>query len=71
MGGQRRTTLEEGTLLEGLPRFLTVAEAATVLKVARGTLYAEIKAGTLRCVTFGRAIRIPRLELEVRLARLP
>jgi excisionase family DNA binding protein len=71
MGRQQEMAREGGTLLEGLPRFLTVAEAAEVLRVAPGTIYAECKDGTLRCVNFGRAIRIPRVELETRLARLP
>ena len=71
MPRQHHRTREDGTLLDGLPRFLTVAEVAELLRVAPGTIYAECKEGTLGCVNFGRSIRIPRIELEIRLARVP
>jgi len=43
------------------PPFLTVEEAATILRVARASAYEMVHAGTLPTVRFsGRSIRVPR-----------
>jgi excisionase family DNA binding protein len=43
--------------------FLTVEEAAKLLKLAEKTLYREIKGGNLKAHRFGRAIRLSRSDL--------
>jgi len=43
---------------------LTVDEAAEMLGVARVTLYRLMSRSLLRSVHIGRAVRIPRTELE-------
>lgn len=43
----------------GLPRFLTVEEAAEVLRLKRSTAYALIRRGQLPAVRLGRQIRVP------------
>jgi len=43
---------------------LTVADTAEVLRVSRITVYRLIWAGVLRPVYIGRAVRIPRAEVE-------
>ena len=43
---------------------LTVGEAAAVLAIGRTTLYELIATGQLATVHIGRAVRIPRSELE-------
>jgi excisionase family DNA binding protein len=48
---------------------LTVAEAAAVLAIGRTTLYELIATGQLATVHIGRAVRIPRAELEAFVAR--
>ncbi len=48
---------------------LTVAEAAVVLAIGRTTLYELIATGQLATVHIGRAVRIPRAELEAFVAR--
>lgn len=48
----------------GLPPVSTVAEAAKYLRVNPKTLYAEIAAGRIRAIRFGRSVRIPRAVLE-------
>jgi excisionase family DNA binding protein len=48
---------------------LTVADAAVVLAIGRTTLYELIATGQLATVHIGRAVRIPRAELEAFVAR--
>ncbi|MFQ5556870.1 MAG: helix-turn-helix domain-containing protein [Acidimicrobiales bacterium] len=55
---------------EGEQRLLlTVADAASVLAVGRTTLHELIATGQLATVHIGRAVRIPRAELEAFVAR--
>lgn len=42
----------------------TVSEAAELLRVSPGLLYRMIRRGGLKAVRLGRAVRIPRPELE-------
>ncbi len=48
---------------------LTVREAAVLLAVGRTTLYELIADGHLGTVHIGRAVRVPRAELEAFVAR--
>jgi excisionase family DNA binding protein len=51
---------------EDLPSFLTLDEAALVLRIARSTAYDMAAAGTLPTVKFGgRSLRVPRGALAV------
>jgi excisionase family DNA binding protein len=43
---------------------LRVAEAAEVLAISRSSLYQLVAAGEVRTVRLGRAVRIPKAELE-------
>ena len=42
----------------------TVAEVAEVLGLSKRTIYREIDEGSLRCLRFGKAIRITDSQLE-------
>jgi excisionase family DNA binding protein len=42
------------TTFEGLPPILTVREACGLLRISRGTLYAEVHAGRLPAIWLGR-----------------
>jgi excisionase family DNA binding protein len=44
--------------------FLTVAEAAVLLRISRRHLYDLVAEGTVRSVRFGRKVVIPRAALE-------
>lgn len=55
---------------EGLALLLKVPDAAVRLGIGRSTLYELLATGELRCVRIGRAVRIPRSELEQFVARL-
>ncbi|MGY1606785.1 MULTISPECIES: helix-turn-helix domain-containing protein [unclassified Geodermatophilus] len=57
-------------VLASSPLLLTPAEAATVLRIGRTTIYALMKAGDLRPVHIGRSCRLPRAELERYVDRL-
>ena len=48
---------------------LTVPEAAAVLAIGRTTLYELVGTGQLATVRIGRAVRIPRAELEAFVSR--
>ena len=48
---------------------LTVPEAVTLSSIGKGTLYQLIAEGRIKVVRLGRAIVIPRLELDAFLAR--
>ena len=46
------------------PLLLRVAEAAEVLAISRSSLYQLMSAGEVRTVRLGRAVRVPRREVE-------
>lgn len=48
---------------------LTVPEAAALLAIGRTTLYELVATGQLATVHIGRAVRIPRAELEAFISR--
>jgi excisionase family DNA binding protein len=41
------------------PGFLTIVEAATILRVSKQTVYRLVRAGDLEAVRVGRSVRIP------------
>lgn len=47
---------------------LSVLETARILSIGRNNCYAQVKAGTIPCLKFGRCYRIPRHALEKLLA---
>ena len=55
--------------LDDAPAFLTVPEAAQVLRIGRSAAYEAAQRGELPTVRFGRRLRVPRQAL-LRLARL-
>jgi excisionase family DNA binding protein len=55
--------------LDDAPAFLTVPEAAQVLRIGRSAAYEAAQRGELPTVRFGRRLRVPRHAL-LRLARL-
>jgi excisionase family DNA binding protein len=57
-------TTERGYLRpDGLPRTLTVEEAATWLRISRSSAFRAVKRGDLPSLRVGRAIRIPTHRL--------
>lgn len=44
--------------------FYTPAEVARLLKVSKQTVWAWTRSGELHCLRFGRAVRVPRSDLE-------
>lgn len=54
--------------LDHLPELLTVREVASVLRLHRRTVERRIMDGTLTAVGIGRAVRIPREELQAALS---
>jgi excisionase family DNA binding protein len=57
-------TPKEGTVTGNVPspataRFLTVFEAATILRVSKQTVYRLVKTGDLQAIRVGRSFRIP------------
>jgi len=53
---------QEGTA--PLPRLLTLAEAAKVLRIGRTSAYERVRSGELPALRIGRAIRIPEPALR-------
>ena len=49
---------------DNLPLVLSVAEAATVLRIGRGATYALVRTGNLRSIRVGRKILIPRAAID-------
>ena len=62
---QRRTwrASDSSDVIDGL-RGHTVAEVAGMLGLCARTIYREIDDGSLRCLRFGKAIRITDSQLE-------
>jgi excisionase family DNA binding protein len=52
------------TIFSAPPLLLKVPEAARMLNVSRTTLYELMRAGDIRTVRIGRAVRVPVRELE-------
>jgi excisionase family DNA binding protein len=52
-------------------RYLTVAEAATILRVSKMTVYRLVHSGEMEAVRVGRSFRIPEHALHVYLAAEP
>jgi excisionase family DNA binding protein len=52
------------TRFEDLPDFLSVEETRVYLGLGRSTLYELLRRGELKCVKFGRVIRIARGALR-------
>jgi excisionase family DNA binding protein len=55
---------------DDLPKLLTVAEMAAMLRVSSMTIYRLINAGELRTIRIGRSIRIPNEVATEYLANL-
>jgi excisionase family DNA binding protein len=51
------------TPVDEMPQFFRVAEIGALGDVSNGVIYGLIKEGTLKAVTFGRVIRVPRSEV--------
>lgn len=54
------TGFDRHTPIDDLPELLTVPEAADAVGVSTGTIYSMVRTGTLRCIRFGRLMRVPR-----------
>ena len=50
--------------LEGVPRFLTVAEVADAMRVSKMTVYRMIHSGQMPAVRMGRSFRVPRRAVD-------
>ncbi|HLN18366.1 MAG TPA: helix-turn-helix domain-containing protein [Acidimicrobiales bacterium] len=55
-------------LVSGQPRFLTVGEVATALRVSNMTVYRLINSGDLPAVRIGRSFRLREEDLDQYLA---
>lgn len=56
--------IDRFTPLSDYPQFGRVEEAAAVLSISRGLVYALIRSGQLEAIRLGRLVRIPRSALE-------
>jgi excisionase family DNA binding protein len=61
---------QHSTGQDDMPRLLTVAEMAALLRVSTMTIYRLINAGELRTIRIGRSIRIPNDVANEYLAQL-
>jgi excisionase family DNA binding protein len=52
-------------------RFLTIFEAATILRVSKQTVYRLVRAGDLEAIRVGRSFRIPTHAVKPRGATVP
>jgi excisionase family DNA binding protein len=52
-------------------RFLTIFEAATILRVSKQTVYRLVRAGDLEAIRVGRSFRIPTHAVRPRGATVP
>ena len=50
--------------LEGVPRFLTVAEVADAMRVSKMTVYRMIHSSQMPAVRMGRSFRVPRKAVD-------
>ncbi len=73
-GGNRASVktaspLPGGSRPSGMPldnvRFLTVAEAASIMRVSKMTVYRLVHAGELEAIRVGRSFRIPEAAIDV------
>lgn len=46
-----------------LPTYLTVEEAAVILRISRSSAYDRVRDGTIPSIRLGRFIRVPRDKL--------
>lgn len=53
----------------GVPRFLTVAEVADMMRVSKMTVYRMVHSGELPAVRMGRSFRVPLKAVEEMVAR--
>ncbi|MDO5496061.1 MAG: helix-turn-helix domain-containing protein [bacterium] len=51
-------------LSAGVPRFLTVAEVADLMRVSKMTVYRMVHSGDLPAVRMGRSFRVPQKAVE-------
>jgi excisionase family DNA binding protein len=49
--------------LSALPAALTIEEAASVLRISRGSAYEAARCGQLPAIRVGRTLRVPRARL--------
>ncbi len=52
-------------------RFLTIFEAATILRVSKQTVYRLVRAGDLEAIRVGRSFRIPTHAVKPRGSTVP
>ena len=52
-------------------RFLTIFEAATILRVSKQTVYRLVRAGDLEAIRVGRSFRIPTHAVKPRGSAVP
>ena len=52
-------------------RFLTIFEAATILRVSKQTVYRLVRAGDLEAIRVGRSFRIPTHAVRPRVSAVP
>ena len=52
-------------------RFLTIFEAATILRVSKQTVYRLVRAGDLEAIRVGRSFRIPTHAVKPRASTVP
>jgi excisionase family DNA binding protein len=52
-------------------RFLTIFEAATILRVSKQTVYRLVRAGDLEAIRVGRSFRIPAHVVKPRASVIP
>ena len=52
-------------------RFLTVFEAAAILRVSKQTVYRLVRAGDLEAIRVGRSFRIPAHVVKPQVAAVP
>ena len=52
-------------------RFLTIFEAATILRVSKQTVYRLVRAGDIEAIRVGRSFRIPERAVRPRASTVP
>ena len=56
-------------IVNELPLFLTVPEAARLLRIGRNTAYDLVRSGQIRSLKFGRQLRVPRQAIADLIAK--